>query len=452
MTALLPDDAPGLDGVEPPTGEELPSDFDQSSDEGEGERLVEPEPEPEPEPEQQQAYEPRERAIKALRKLEMSELLDQARALGVPQDVLDQLLDRGGDEPVEALYSILLPQALQQAEEDMETERVTAAIVADLGGEDRLQVSGALRRLGLLFTAAAEDGGGELLAKRSAQVVAAGGLLPLLEIVQSRIHVELRRHACLVLASLAATEALQSILIEAGMVEVLVSILRPGRYFEHQQLACSALANMVFYGNSAAALDNGAGDAEGVGKDPPEVVQRLLRANDGNAVHWLCLLLKKGDRRSKQWSGACLCNLSQCPASKPALVKSNIVGIIKQVLCKTNSATSTFEASRTEGLQELLLGLLCNLALDDEDQSVRARIVQGGAMTASIMLLHSSDAAVQEAAAAALGGITTPACVQTYFSHSAMTLCEYTVLITALLWSWCRFIESHADPAKLITA
>ena len=65
-----------------------------------------------------------------------------------------------------------------------------------------------------------------------------------------------------------------------------------------------------------------------------------------------------------------------------------------------------------EGLQELLLGLLCNLALDDNEQSVRARIVRGGAMTASIMLLHSEDIAVQEAAAAALGGITTPGCVQ----------------------------------------
>lgn len=65
-----------------------------------------------------------------------------------------------------------------------------------------------------------------------------------------------------------------------------------------------------------------------------------------------------------------------------------------------------------EGLQELLLGLLCNLALDDKEQSVRARIVRGGAMTASIMLLHSEDTAVQQAAAAALGGITTPGCVQ----------------------------------------
>lgn len=67
-----------------------------------------------------------------------------------------------------------------------------------------------------------------------------------------------------------------------------------------------------------------------------------------------------------------------------------------------------------DGLQELLLGLLCNLALDDKEQSVRARIVRGGAMTAAIMLLHSDDIAVQEAAAAALAGITTAGYAQPY--------------------------------------
>ena len=317
-----------------------------------------------------ETYAPRERALESLKKLKMSELLGQARALGVPQDVLDELLDRDGDEPAEALYSILLPQALEQAELDMETERLTASIVADLSGDDRLQVSGALRRLGLLFTTAAEDASGEVLAKRSAEVIAAGGLLPLLEIVQSNIHVELRRHACLALASLAATETLQDVLIEAGTVEVLVGILRPGRYFQHQQLACSALANMVFYSNSSGdrfarehqereeateiAMEQGSviaapskGDMEDPDSSPPEAIQRLLSAHDGNAVHWLCLLLKKGDRRSKQWSGACLCNLAQCSASKAILVESHIVGIVKKVLSKTNSATGAFEASRT---------------------------------------------------------------------------------------------------------
>ena len=73
-----------------------------------------------------------------------------------------------------------------------------------------------------------------------------------------------------------------------------------------------------------------------------------------------------------------------------------------------------FCRSLQEGLQELLLGLLCNLALDDKEQSVRARIVRGGAMTASIMLLHSEDIAVQEAAAAALAGITTVGYAQAY--------------------------------------
>lgn len=315
-------------------------------------------------------YAPRERALKALKKLKMSELIGQARALGVPQDVLDELLDRDGDEPAEALYSILLPQALEQAEQDMETERLTALIVADISGDDRLQVSGALRRLGLLFTAAAEDTSGEVLAKRSAEVIAAGGLLPLLEIVQSHIHVELRRHACLALASLAATEALQDILIQAGTIEVLVGILRPGRYFQHQQLACSALANIVFYSNSSAdrfaqeqqereearemAMEQGStiaalakGGVDDPDTSPPEAIQRLLSAHGGNAVHWLCLLLKQGDRRSKQWSSACLCNLAQCSASKAILVESHIVGIVKKVLSKTNSATGDFEASRT---------------------------------------------------------------------------------------------------------
>ena len=70
--------------------------------------------------------------------------------------------------------------------------------------------------------------------------------------------------------------------------------------------------------------------------------------------------------------------------------------------------------SLQDGLQELLLGLLCNLALDDNEQSVRARIVRGGAMTAAIMLLHSDDIAVQEAAAAALAGITTAGYAQAY--------------------------------------
>ncbi len=70
--------------------------------------------------------------------------------------------------------------------------------------------------------------------------------------------------------------------------------------------------------------------------------------------------------------------------------------------------------SLQDGLQELLLGLLCNLALDDKEQSVRARIVRGGAMTAAIMLLHSDDIAVQEAAAAALAGITTAGYAQAY--------------------------------------
>lgn len=79
-----------------------------------------------------------------------------------------------------------------------------------------------------------------------------------------------------------------------------------------------------------------------------------------------------------------------------------------------NYSLATVWRSLQEGLQELLLGLLCNLALDDKDQSVRSRIVRGGAMTASINLLHSEDGAVQEAAAAALGGITTPGCVAAY--------------------------------------
>jgi hypothetical protein len=353
----------GLEGTEPARGvvvQELHRDLDLSSEDGcesDGDALQLLEPEPEPE---REGYAPRERAMEALQKLKMSELLGQARALGVPQDVLDELLDRDGDEPAQALYSILLPQALEQAELDMETERIMAAVVADLSGEDRLQVSGALRRIGLLFTAAAEDATGEVLVKRSAEVVAAGGLLPLLEIVQSRIHVELRRHACLALASLAAAEALQDVLIGAGAVEVLVGVLRPGRYFEHQQLACSALANLVFYGNSAGErlvldqqeygqtiLGHERGDEEALDTPTPEAVQRLLRAHGGNAVHWLCLLLKQGDRRSKQWSSACLCNLAQCPASKAVLVDSNIVGVVKQVLCKTNSATGTLEASRT---------------------------------------------------------------------------------------------------------
>lgn len=34
-------------------------------------------------------------------------------------------------------------------------------------------------------------------------------------------------------------------------MEVLVGILRPGRHFSHQQLACSALANVVFHANAA---------------------------------------------------------------------------------------------------------------------------------------------------------------------------------------------------------
>lgn len=134
-------------------------------------------------------------------------------------------------------------------------------------------------------------------------------------------------------------------------------------------------------------------------------IARVLAAHGGEAVHWLCQLLARGDRRSKQWSGACLCNLAQCPTAKAELCKNNIVGIIHKVLCKTNAAG--FEAARSEGLQELLLGLLCNLALDDNDQSVRGRIVRGGAMNASIMLLHSDDAYVQDAAAAALVSITT---------------------------------------------
>ena len=361
--------------MEPPVAQELHRDLDLSSEDGENdaqlmaaigpelepelerEREREPEPEPEPEPE---GYAPRERAMKALQKLKMSELLGQARALGVPQDVLDELLDRDGDEPAQALYSILLPQALEQAELDMETERIMAVIVADLSGEDRLQVSGSLRRIGLMFTAAAEDATGEVLAKRSAEVVAAGGVLPLLEIVQSRIHVELRRHAYLALASLAASEALQDILIKAGTVEVLVGVLRPGRYFEHQQLACSALANLVFHGNSTAerlvrdqheheqaTSGHEEGGAQSLGTPTPEAVQRLLRAHGGNAVHWLCLLLKKGDRRSKQWSSACLCNLAQCPAAKAVLVNTDILGVVKKVLCKINAATGNFEASRT---------------------------------------------------------------------------------------------------------
>ena len=45
---------------------------------------------------------------------------------------------------------------------------------------------------------------------------------------------------------------------------------------------------------------------------------------------------------------------------------------------------------------------------------MRARIVRGGAMTAAIMLLHSDDIAVQEAAAAALAGITTAGYAQPY--------------------------------------
>ena len=45
------------------------------------------------------------------------------------------------------------------------------------------------------------------------QVIAAGGLLPLLEIIESNIHVNLRKAACLVIGSLAASAPLQDVLL-----------------------------------------------------------------------------------------------------------------------------------------------------------------------------------------------------------------------------------------------
>ena len=396
----------------------------------------EPETEPETEPEPETETEPDElgepELEEQLRSLKVSELLQRVRGLGVPQDMLDEIFDRDV-APAEALIEILLAEAQAGARAEAEADpRSAASLIADLAAPDRLVVSAALSRLDLMFTAAAEDASGERLAERSAEVVAAGGVRPLLQIVQSRIHVKLRRAACLVLGSAAASEALQGVLVEAGAVEVFVSVLQPGRHYEHQQLACSALANMAFFGNAEAERREVARqqrleaaeiqaererDLHGAPLSPfggqqqeedqaPEAIARLLEAEEGQAARWMTIMLSKGPRRSKQWSAACLCNLAQSRYARTALVEANVVKTAQKVLVKIGPS-GAFEASRSEGLQELLLGLLCNLALDDVDQSVRSKIVRAGGMKASLLLLHSSDPAVQEAAAAALGSITT---------------------------------------------
>ena len=132
----------------------------------------------------------------------------------------------------------------------------------------------------------------------------------------------------------------------------------------------------------------------------------------------LCHLLRRGDRRNKQWAAAALCNLSTVHAGKRAIVQAGGVEAAQRVLAK-RAPNGRFAFGSTNGLQELLLGMLgnlCDVAAAEGGESSSGRsapaallpVITTGAVGAAVQLLSGSEAmAVHEAAMHVLGTVTT---------------------------------------------
>lgn len=77
------------------------------------------------------------------------------------------------------------------------------------------------------------------------------------------------------------------------------------------------------------------------------IVRQLLRTE---AVPRLVSLLRRGDRRSKQWAAAALCNLSPLEEGKEAILRGGGIDAAHRVLTK-RGPLGGLEAARSDGLQ-----------------------------------------------------------------------------------------------------
>ena len=198
--------------------------------------------------------------------MKLSQLMAAARDQGMPQDLLDEMLDtenpkaaivellREGPEAApriaadaSALALVDLP-GLPPTELNAGERAISDEVVSGLLGADRVNRASSLRALGRMFTAVADgDGGTSSLASMSWELVQLGALDLIVSTVREEgLHKDLRRSAMVVMACVASVPELQGAVASAGMLEVLAEVLEPQKHHEHQALAASAVASILY--------------------------------------------------------------------------------------------------------------------------------------------------------------------------------------------------------------
>ena len=82
---------------------------------------------------------------------------------------------------------------------------------------------------------------------RSWEFVLAGGLEPLLQLLDGGLHLEHQHSALLIIASVASVRELQGMLDEAGALELLVDQLAKEKHPASQAFATSALTHILYH-------------------------------------------------------------------------------------------------------------------------------------------------------------------------------------------------------------
>eukprot|EP01046_Picozoa_sp_COSAG06_P032581 COSAG06_NODE_3268_length_5589_cov_69.631857_5_plen_712_part_01 len=350
----------------------------------------------------------------ALEQLRMSELLDRARALGAPQDFLDELMDTA--EPRQALLEMLLQRTKEKEAGELGSlvaslredaaALATAARVPKKPEERHVRPLQTLSTMIQLSTASA-DAALEL-ASMHVPEVAASMIQDAFEADADAVNAVVLPPAMLLLATLAAHQDCHAWFTGSGAVAAVVGALNleqteddADAEAELLPLACSALANL------AAPPSGNEPGRGGLSEGSTAVAKEILAA--GGLVP-LIELVGQGARgggsgsrsegaaashaheralRSQQWAAAALCNLSQHgERAREVLIRHGVleaaVAGLRRLMAETAAAAPAEEEGEQKGaglalaaapplvpLQppaspgsviQLLLGCLANLA------------------------------------------------------------------------------------------
>ena len=302
----------------------------------------------------------------------MSELLDRARALGAPQDFLDELMDMS--EPRQALLDMLLERTKEKEEGELgalvASLRKDAAVLATAARVPQKHEERHVRPLQTLSTmielsTARADVALEL-ASMHVPEVAAAMMQDAFEADGDAVNAVVLPPAMLLLATLAAHQDCHAWFTGSGTVAAIVGALNLETETEEEAellpLACSALANLAAP-PSGSEPGRGAEGSTAVAKEilaagglVPliELVARGYQRGDGGGGGGGGVGPAPASRehglRSQQWAAAALCNFSQHgDRAREVLIRR---GVLKAAVAGLHRLTA--EAAAVAAAEEAL--------------------------------------------------------------------------------------------------